>query len=158
MTTGETPEQAPAGPAPGGLDTDRYRFTSDRADVDRATVHRWLAERSYWAQGRTRATQDAAIDGSLCFGVLERATGRQVAFARVVTDGATFAWLCDVFVDDTERGHGLGVALVAGVVADLDARGLPRVVLATKDAHGLYERFGFTATEPGMYLARLRAR
>ncbi|MBO3089716.1 GNAT family N-acetyltransferase [Cellulomonas dongxiuzhuiae] len=153
MTTDDTTRQGTH-----GLDAARYRFTADRADVDRATVHRWLSERSYWARGRTADVQDAAIDASLCFGVLERASGRQVAFARVVTDGATFAWLCDVFVDDTERGHGIGTALVAGVVAHLDAAGLPRVVLATADAHGLYERFGFTATEPGRYMARLRDR
>ena len=138
------------------LDATRYRFTSDRSDVDRDTVHRWLSEESYWARGRTRAVQDAAIDASLCFGVLERTSGRQVAFARVVTDGAAFAWLCDVFVDDAVRGQGVGTALVAGVVAHLDAMALPRVVLATADAHGLYERFGFTRTEPGRYMARLR--
>lgn len=137
------------------LDTTRYRFTADRADVDRATVHRWLAERSYWARGRTRQAQDTAIDGSTCFGILERATGRQVAFARVVTDGATFAWLADVFVDEDARGQGLGVALVTGVVAHLDALGLPRAVLATADAHGLYARFGFTPVDPGRYMLRL---
>ena len=151
MTTDGTPPQGAT-----GLDLDRYRFTADRADVDRAAVHGWLSERSYWARGRTRAAQDAAIDGSLCFGVVERATGRQVAFARVVTDGATFAWLCDVFVDEADRGNGVGGALVAGTVAHLEALGLPRVLLATADAHGLYERFGFAPVQPGTYLARLR--
>ena len=150
MTTDGTPP-----PGTTGLDAARYRFTTDRADVDRAAVHRWLSERSYWARGRSRATQDAAIDGSLCFGVVERASGRQVAFARVVTDGATFAWLCDVFVDEEHRGGGVGVALVAGTVAHLEALGLPRVVLATADAHGLYEKYGFERTRPGMYMARL---
>ena len=139
-----------------GLDPARFRFTADRADVDRELVHRWLSEESYWARGRTRAVQDAAIDASLCFGVVERATGRQVAFARVVTDGAAFAWLCDVFVDEVGRGQGVGTALVARVVEHLDAMALPRVVLATADAHGLYERFGFEPTEPGRYMARLR--
>ena len=137
------------------LDTTRYRFSADRTDVDRATVHHWLADLSYWARGRTRAAQDAAIDGSLCFGVHERESGRQVAFARVVTDGATFAWLCDVFVEESARGHGVGTALVAGVVEHLDALGLPRTVLATADAHGLYEKYGFERTRPGMYMARL---
>ncbi|KSW17668.1 GNAT family N-acetyltransferase [Cellulomonas sp. B6] len=151
MTTDGTPPRGTT-----GLDTGRYRFTTDRADVDRAAVHRWLSERSYWARGRSRAAQDAAIDGSLCFGVVERVSGQQVAFARVVTDGATFAWLCDVFVDEEHRGSGVGVALVAGTVAHLEALGLPRVVLATADAHGLYERFGFAPVEPGRYLALLR--
>lgn len=150
MTTDETT------PAPPGLDTARYRFSTDRADVDRAAVHRWLSERSYWARGRARGTQDAAIDASWCFGVLERASGRQVAFARVVTDGATFAWLCDVFVDEAARGEGVGTALVAGTLAHLEAMGLPRVVLATADAHGLYGRFGFAPAEPGTYMVWLR--
>ena len=132
MTTDGTPP-----PGTTGLDAARYRFTTDRADVDRAAVHRWLSERSYWARGRSRATQDAA-------------------FARVVTDGATFAWLCDVFVDEEHRGGGVGVALVAGTVAHLEALGLPRVVLATADAHGLYERFGFAPVQEGRYLALLR--
>lgn len=139
-----------------GLDAARFRISTDTADVDRAAVHRWLSEQSYWAKGRARSVQDAAIDASLCFSALERGSDRQVGFARVVTDGATFAWLCDVFVDDSVRGHGIGTALVAAVVAHLDARGLPRVTLATSDAHGLYERFGFERTPPGMYMARLR--
>ena len=151
MTTQDTPDAAP------GLDATRYRFTADPADVDRATVHRRLSEHSYWAHGRARAVQDAALDGSLCFGVLERATGRQVAFARVVTDRATFAWLCDVFVEEPERGNGVGTGLVAGVVAHLEQLGLGRVLLATADAHGLYERFGFTPLpQPTRYMVRTR--
>lgn len=146
-----------AAPQPPGLDPTRHRFTADRADVDRAAVHRWLSERSYWARGRSREAQDAAIDASLCFGVVDRASGRQVAFARVVTDGATFGWLCDVFVDEDARGAGVGTALVAGAVAHVERIGLPRVLLATADAHGLYERFGFAPLPvPTQYLARLR--
>jgi GNAT superfamily N-acetyltransferase len=122
---------------------DRYRFSADPADVDRALVHRWLSEDSYWARGRTREVQDAAMDGSRSYAVVEVATGRQVAYARVITDGATFAWLCDVFVDPAVRGDGVGVGLVGGVLDDLAPLGLRRVLLATADAHGLYERFGF---------------
>jgi len=152
-----TTHDAVTEPQPPGLDTARHRFTANRADVDRATVHRWLSERSYWAHGRARAVQDAAIDGSLCFGVMERETGRQVAFARVVTDRATFAWLADVYVDEAARGQGVGTALVAGVVAHLDPLGLGRVLLATADAHGLYERFGFAPLpQPSRYLALTR--
>ena len=72
-------------------------------------------------------------------------TGEQLAYARVVTDRATFAWLCDVFVSSDERGRGVGVALVEGVMAALDPLGLKRILLATGDAHGLYEKFGFRA-------------
>lgn len=134
---------------------ERYEFSADPARVDRARVHRWLAEQSYWAKGRSREKQDAAIDGSWPYGVYEREGGRQVGFARVVTDGATFAWLADVFVDPDVRGQGVGVALVEGVLADLEPRGLRRVVLATADAHTLYERFGFTSlVDPERWMVR----
>ncbi|HET8897147.1 MAG TPA: GNAT family N-acetyltransferase [Protaetiibacter sp.] len=125
----------------------RYRLSADPADIDRARVHRWLSEDSYWAAGRSRERQDAAIDGSRCFAALETGTGEQVAFARVVTDGATFAWLCDVYVDPQHRGEGVGVALMEFVAGELEALDLRRWVLRTGDAHGLYERFGFTELE-----------
>lgn len=122
----------------------RYRITSDRAEIDRERVHRWLSDDSYWAAGRSRARQDAAIDGSRCYGVIDDSAGEQVAFARVVTDGATFAWLCDVYVDRAHRGRGVSVALVGHIVRELEALDLRRWALRTGDAHGLYERFGFT--------------
>ena len=132
-----------------------YRFTSIVAELDPALVHRWLSERSYWALGRSRATHDAAMAASRNYGMLDAVTGQQVACARVVTDGATFAWLCDVFVDEPARGHGVGVALLEGIVADLEPLGLTRTVLATRDAHGLYERFGFEPlANPGMWMLR----
>lgn len=83
------------------------------------------------------------MDSSRNYGVFDRSTGRQVAYARVVTDAVTFAWLCDVFVDPAVRGQGVGKDLVAGVTADLEPLGLRRVLLATADAHGLYEQHGF---------------
>ncbi|MGX5697206.1 GNAT family N-acetyltransferase, partial [Agromyces soli] len=122
-------------------------FSTDPARLDRARVHGWLSEHAYWAKGRPRETQDAAIDGSLNFGVYERASGEQLAYARVVTDGVTFGWLCDVIVDPGRRGDGLGVALVDYVLATLDPMRLKRVVLITGDAHGLYERFGFAPVD-----------
>ena len=132
-----------------------YRFSADPADIDRARVHRWLSDDSYWAAGRSRQRQDAAIDGSRCFVALEAATGEQVGFARVVTDGATFAWLCDVYVDREHRGAGVGVALMEFVVSELEALDLRRWVLRTGDAHGLYERFAFTTPEqPESWMAR----
>ena len=118
-------------------------FSADPARVDRARVHRWLSEESYWARGRTREAQDAAIDGSRVYGVYDDESGEQLAFARVVTDTVTFAWLCDVFVDEAARGRGVGKLLVAGVVADLEPLGMRRIALATADAHGLYAQFGF---------------
>lgn len=131
---------------------DGYEFSASTERIDRARVHGWLSELSYWAKGRTRAAQDAAIDASRNYGVYDRA-GDQVAYARVVTDGVTFAWLCDVFVSPDARGNGIGKLLIAGVVADLEPRGLRRVMLATADAHGLYEQFGFsTLDEPRRWM------
>ncbi|TAM69560.1 MAG: N-acetyltransferase [Microbacteriaceae bacterium] len=111
--------------------------------MDRPRIHRWLSAESYWAAGRPRTTQDAAIDASRNFGIFRTATGEQVAYARIVTDGVTFAWLCDVFVDSSVRGLGIGVALIDGVCAALEPHHLRRIMLATADAHGLYRKFGF---------------
>ena len=134
-----------------------HTFATGTDRIDRALVHRWLSEESYWARGRSRATQDAAIDASRNYGVYDDATGRQVAYARVVTDGVTFAWLCDVFVDDTARGTGIGTMLIAGVMADLDPLGVKRVMLATAGAHGLYARYGFAPlADPTMVMAKTR--
>jgi len=138
------------------MDLARYRFTDNPADLDRQLVHTWLSERSYWAEGRTRAVNDAAMDASLTFGVVERSSGAQVAFARVITDGVTFAWLCDVFVVEDARGAGIGVALIAGVTAALEPLNLKRTALVTADAHSLYEKFGFEPLgKPEMWMARM---
>jgi N-acetylglutamate synthase-like GNAT family acetyltransferase len=132
-----------------------FEFSTDRDRLDVEHVHRLLAEHSYWARGRSRAQQDAAVAGSRNYGVYDAATGRQVAYARVVTDGATFAWLCDVIVDPAVRGRGVGVQLVEGVVADLEPLGLKRVVLKTADAHGLYRKFGFEdVADPDGWMVR----
>lgn len=132
-----------------------YEFSTDPRRVDPAWVSRMLADHAYWAVGRTRQTQDAAIAGSRNYGVYDSMTGQQLAYARVVTDGATFAWVCDVIVDPERRGGGIGVTLMAGVAADLEPLGLRRIVLATGDAHGLYEKFGFTALkDPTMWMER----
>lgn len=133
-------------------------FSADPTRLDRVRVHAWLAEESYWAIGRAREAQDAAIDASRNFGVYDRATGEQLAYARVVTDGVTFAWLCDVFVSSDARGGGIGIALIDGVVAALEPLGLRRIALATADAHGLYEKFGFRALDqPERWMVRSSA-
>jgi len=119
------------------------RFSADSDDLDVARVHRWLSEESYWARGRDLTTQQAIIAGSRNFGVYDEATGQQLGYARVITDGVTFGWLADVFVDPDARGRGVGVALVQGVTDAIEPLGLKRFALFTADAHGLYERFGF---------------
>ena len=117
--------------------------SDDNSRLDRDAVHRFLATQAYWSEGIPRGTLDRAIDHSLCFGLYRQA--RQAGFARVVTDRATFAYLCDVFVDPGVRGEGLGTWLVECVVAHPDLRGLRRFCLMTRDAHPLYARFGFKA-------------
>lgn len=123
---------------------DGYEISGDPARLDPARIHHWLSTDAYWALGRTREKQDRAIAGSLNFGVYETASGAQVAYARVITDHATFAWLCDVYVDRSARGAGLGTALVSAVRDHLEPFGLRRVLLATHDAHGVYEKIGFS--------------
>ncbi|WP_309650188.1 GNAT family N-acetyltransferase [Nocardioides sp.] len=110
-----------------------------RIDVDQ--VHRWLSEDAYWALGRPRDVVERAIAGSLNLGAY--LDGRQVGYARVVTDHATFAWLCDVYVDPDARGAGVGRALLTAVSAELTSAGVRRAMLATADAHALYREFGF---------------
>ena len=99
--------------------------------------------------------QDAANAGSRCYGVYSTDTGAQVAFARVVTDGVTFGWLCDVIVDPTHRGAGLGKRLLSGIVADLEPLQLQRTILATDDAHGLYSSYGWSSLrKPSNWMER----
>jgi GNAT superfamily N-acetyltransferase len=120
-----------------------FEFSTDRDRIDADWVHRMLTEHAYWAIGRPREVQDAANAASRCYGVYATDTGEQVAFARVVTDGVTFGWLCDVIVDHAVRGLGVGKMLVAGVVADVERLGLKRTLLKTSDAHGLYAQHGW---------------
>ncbi|MER5708206.1 GNAT family N-acetyltransferase [Streptomyces sp. NPDC002122] len=121
-----------------------YEISADPARIDAARVHHWLSTDAYWALGRPREKQDAAIAGSLNFGAYHGETGEMAAYARVITDYATFAWLCDVYVDPRARGTGLGTALVEAVRDHLAPHGLRRILLATADAHGVYKKVGFT--------------
>ena len=128
-------------------DDPSYEFSTDPARVDPVRVHQ-LISNTYWGTGRSREVMDAAIAGSRPYGVYRGGTREQVAFARVVTDGVTFAWLADVVVDPDLRGQGVGKLLVAGVVADLEPLGLRRTLLATADADGLYGQFGWVPVDP----------
>jgi GNAT superfamily N-acetyltransferase len=117
-----------------------YVVSTDSTRLDLAAVHRYLAA-SYWSPGLPLDVLTRAVAGSLCFGLYRGA--EQVGFARVITDRATFAYLCDVYVLDAHRGRGLGRWLLEVVVVHPALQGLRRFVLVTRDAHGLYERFGF---------------
>jgi GNAT superfamily N-acetyltransferase len=120
-------------------------ISTDKALLDRGFIHQFLSERSYWAGGISRETVNRAIENSLCFGVYQ--AGQPAGFARVVTDYATFAWLADVFIDESRRARGLGKQLVGAVLAHPQLAGLRRTLLGTRDAHGLYARFGFGPLE-----------
>ncbi|HTP03439.1 MAG TPA: GNAT family N-acetyltransferase [Anaerolineales bacterium] len=116
-------------------------ISTDPALLDIDTVCGFLA-RSYWASGRPRERIEASLRNSLVFGVYDGK--RQVALARLVTDYVTFAWLCDVFVDEEYRGRGIGKWMMETIVTHPVLRGLKRIVLVTSDAEGLYSRYGFT--------------
>jgi len=119
-----------------------YRISTDSGAMDIDAVHAYLA-RSYWAREIPKELVAKSIRGSLCFGLFS--DDRQIGFARVVTDRATFAYLCDVYLLEPFRGQGLAKWMMDAVVAHPDLQGLRRFVLATRDAHGLYERYGFTS-------------
>lgn len=121
---------------------DGYVITDDADRFDLARAHRWIATESYWAEGIPLATFEKAIRHSLTFAAYA-GDGEMAAFGRVVTDRATFGWLCDVFVDEAHRGRGLGKALVEYFKAHPDLQGFRRMHLATKDAHSLYAQYGF---------------
>jgi len=118
-----------------------FELSTNPSRLDRAMIHRFLSEESYWATGVPRAVVDRSIEHSLCFGVYR--ADEQVAFARVITDRATFAYLADVFVLPECRADGLGQWMIGIVMRHPELQGLRRFLLATKDAHGLYARFGF---------------
>jgi len=131
---------------------DEYTVSTDPADLDRDAVFRYLHDEAYWSQGISRETFDRALDNSLNFTALRGST--IAGFARVVTDRATFAWLCDVFVLPAHRGQGVSRRLMDAVMAHPELAGLRNFLLATRDAHGLYEKFGFTPlAEPQRWMA-----
>src|SRR6188768_3947910 len=129
----------------------RYEISTDTARLDFAVIHAYLT-RSYWSPGIPLATVEKAARNSLCFGVYETSTGAQVGFARVVTDHATFAYLCDVYVLEEHRGHGLGKLLMRAVMAHPALTGARRAMLGTRDAHGLYRQFGFADAGTGILM------
>jgi GNAT superfamily N-acetyltransferase len=118
-----------------------YIISTDKARLDVAAIHAYLT-RSYWTPGIPKTVVERAIAGALCFGLFN-ASGEQVGFARMITDTATFAYLADVYVLEEHRGKGLGKWMVETILAHPSLQGLRRILLATRDAHELYARFGF---------------
>jgi GNAT superfamily N-acetyltransferase len=122
---------------------DGHEIDTDASRVDPAQVHQWLSTDAYWAIGRSAQAVATSIAHSICYGVYD-GDKRQVGIARAVTDHATHAWVCDVYIEPGSRGLGLGTWLARAIVADLHQRGIPRLLLATADAHDVYRRAGFT--------------
>ncbi|MBL0888570.1 GNAT family N-acetyltransferase [Myceligenerans indicum] len=137
-------------------DESQYEFSADTGRIDPARVYALLTEHAYWAAGRSRAAQDAAIAGSRNYAVHVRDSGALAGYARVVTDGATFGWLADVVVDPAHRRRGIARMLVEGALADLDPLGLKRILLrASGEGRALYEELGWKPVdEPEAWMAR----
>ncbi len=135
---------------------DGFTISTDKARLDVPAIHDFLANSSYWAPNIPLATVQRSIDNSLCFGIYE-AGGRQVGFARVITDYAVFAYVADVFVLEAYRGRGLAKWLVACIVSTPELQNLRRWMLATQDAHGLYAQYGFNPlSKPERFMEAFR--
>lgn len=137
---------------------DNFLVSTDPSKIDLDAVHAYLVQ-SYWAEGIPREVVERSIKWSLCFGVYDGT--KQIGFARVITDRATYAYIGDVYILEAYRGKGLSKWLMSCIKAHPDLQGLRRWALATRDAHGLYKQFGFTElkapqrwmeiTNPGIY-------
>lgn len=130
-----------------------YRVSSFREEMDFDVIHSYISN-TYWAEGIPIETFKKALDNSLCFGVFS-SEGKQVGFARMITDQATFAYLADVFIDEAHRGKGLSKWLMQEVHDHPSLQGLRRILLATRDAHSLYQQFGYTSlSSPATFMQK----
>lgn len=128
---------------------DDFLFSTNKSRINIELVHDYLSTESYWAQNIPLAVVKRSIENSLCFGIYKE--GKQIGFARIVSDLATFAYLADVFITEQHRGKGLSKQLMQFIHACPDLQGLRRWLLATRDAHGLYEQFGWTRFTEELY-------
>jgi GNAT superfamily N-acetyltransferase len=129
-----------------------FKVSSDKKLLQIERIHQFLSTQTYWCLGIPKETVLRAIEGSLCWGVYTE-DNVQVGFARVITDRATFAWLADVYIEEPYRGKGLSQLMLEAVMKSPELQGLRRFLLATKDAHGVYEKLGFQLTKtPGYWM------
>lgn len=128
-----------------------YLFTTDKSKMQVGAIHKWLSEKSYWVQGIPYDTVKGAFDNSYCIGVLK--DGRQIGYARFITDYHTIAWLGDVYIEEEHRGQGLSKKMME-ILFDQEWVGkLRKIFLGTLDAHSLYARYGFAPiAEPGRWM------
>lgn len=131
-----------------------YRVSTEQSEMDFEVIHGFISN-SYWAQGIPKALLRTALSNSLCFGVFDK-DNQQVAFGRLITDKATFAYLADVFVLGSHRGLGLSKLMMAAIMEHPELQGLRRIMLTTRDAHGLYAQFGFKAVDTPETLMQIR--
>jgi N-acetylglutamate synthase-like GNAT family acetyltransferase len=124
---------------------DEYRISTDPSSLQVDMIHKYLSKESYWAKNIPREVVEKSIANSLCFGLYHN--GKQIGFARLITDKATFAYLADVFILDACRGKGLSKWMMSAIHAHPEVQDLRRWVLGTRDAHGLYEQFGWTVMD-----------
>jgi GNAT superfamily N-acetyltransferase len=124
---------------------ENFIISDEKEKLNAEYIHDYLSNRSYWAENIPLETVKRSIDGSICFGMYD--DGKQIGFARVVTDKATFGYLADVFIDEDFRAQGLSKWLMEIIMAYPELQGLRRWMLGTKDAHSLYEKFGFEPLE-----------
>ena len=123
----------------------KYKISTDKDKLDVIAIHDFLTNRSYWAIGRSFETVKRSIENSICFGVYD-SSDKLVGFARVLTDYAVFAYIMDVFILEDYRKQGLGKQLMSAIMQHSELQGLKRIMLATNDAHELYEKYGFKRT------------
>lgn len=127
---------------------EKFVLSTDKERLQLVKIHHFLSTQAYWCLGIPFDVVKNAIEGSLCFGLytLEDGTENQIGFARVVTDNATFAWLCDIYVEPSFRNRGLSKWMMGCLMTHPNLKNLRRLCLATKDAHSLYKQFGFEVT------------
>lgn len=131
-----------------------FTISSDPVRLDLVWIHDYLANEAYWARGISYQVFQESVENSLCFGVYYQSA--QVGFGRVISDYATFAYLADVFIDENQRGKGLGKWLVECILEYPELQGLRRWMLLTSDAHGLYEQYGFSPVlRPGNVMEKV---
>ncbi|HMU45545.1 MAG TPA: GNAT family N-acetyltransferase [Chitinophagaceae bacterium] len=134
------------------MNRENFLVSTDKSKLDLNYVQSVLSK-TYWAEGIPIETVEKAVNGSICFGIYDK--NKQIGFARLITDAATFAYLADVFIDAAYQGKGLGKWLIEEIMKHESVQGLRRFMLATKDAHGLYDQYGFvplTNTERWMHI------
>ena len=135
---------------------ENFVISTDKSKLDLAVIHKYLSTESYWAKNIPAALVQKAIQGSFCFGIYKKENEQQqIGFARVITDTATFGYLADVFILEKYRGIGLSKWLMEEIMNHPELQGFRGWMLGTKDAHGLYEQFGFKRLEKSERIMRL---